>query len=471
MLGALPLRKWSITLAAFSGLCAGQMAWTQVPEKPDTAEKKSPTDAELAESLVQNMGSREKIRAFFSAFQTLTAKMDSAKKEEVESAAQALLAKANQLCADETSLQAINTALKEHGKTVAAGRLLQLVLATSTVKQMGKGQVAIGQLKVGDGKLAPDMVVAQMVIQPDGWFATEIGTIAKPLGFRAAGYLPLDVKLPEAKGVLNLGTVEIKPLGPTDGGLVRGKVAYEGPDGAADLKATLNFSVPPVNSLSGGYRPRKKWPQPEAVTVAKDGTFEIKGVTPGEHVISLQTGKHEDLYREVSLKAGETNDLGTLTLRSTDLGFHLKKDAPKAGKIAWEKDVETARKRALAENRPMMIMMTATWCGPCKMLEGKTLSDPWVQQFLKGFVLVKAYEDKAVEKEYGLNGYPTLVFTDHTGKEKSRTVGYQTPPAFSGQILWACQELDAPVDPDLKTLSDKQVVRVPPKPKKPAKVN
>jgi thioredoxin-related protein len=106
------------------------------------------------------------------------------------------------------------------------------------------------------------------------------------------------------------------------------------------------------------------------------------------------------------------------------------------------------------------------------MLEAQTLSDPWVQQFMKKFVVVKAYEDKEVEKQYGLNGYPTLVFTDKVGKELHRTVGYQPAGAFSGQILKACQELNIPADKDLQALAEKGVVKSPPAPQKaPAKLN
>ena len=137
-------------------------------------------------------------------------------------------------------------------------------------------------------------------------------------------------------------------------------------------------------------------------------------------------------------------------------------------KFPWEKDIEAARKRAKDEGKPMMIMMTATWCGPCKMLESKTLSDPWVQKFLKEFVVVQAYEDKEVEKLYDGNAYPTLVFTDKTGKEMHRTLGYQPAGVFSGNILKACQELGIPPDADLKTLADKKVVKVPAAAKKAA---
>ena len=61
-------------------------------------------------------------------------------------------------------------------------------------------------------------------------------------------------------------------------------------------------------------------------------------------------------------------------------------------------------------------MMTATWCGPCKMLESETLNYRWIRQFLAPFVLVQAFEDKDVEKTYGLGGYPTLAFCDSAWK-------------------------------------------------------
>src|SRR5207253_280925 len=90
------------------------------------------------------------------------------------------------------------------------------------------------------------------------------------------------------------------------------------------------------------------------------------------------------------------------------------------------------------------VMMTATWCGWCKVLEKETLSDPWVRHFLSGFVLVKAYEDRAVEQKYGLSGYPTLVFTDSAGKSVHKTVGHQAQLPFSRE----CARAESNTRPD-----------------------
>lgn len=455
---------WVITAAALfsqNGTAPGQAT-------PGTQERKTPSPRESVDALIQSLGKKEKSRDFFIAYTTLNAKLDA---NEAEQTAGTILAKIGDLAPEGEISKVIETTRKDKGDVVAARRLLDLTRTVNQVKNLKRGKVVFGQIQIEDGKLEPDMVLAQMAIHPDGWFSTEIGNTDQPLSLAAEGYRPLEVKIPKTEGPSDLGTIVMKKVSPSDLGELKGKVTFEGPDGTNELRATMSFSVPKPNSVTGGYMPRKKWPQPQTLTIAKDGSFEVKGLTPGNYYLSLQTTKHEPVAKLVTVKSGSLEELGALTLRTTDLGYHIKKEAPKAGKFPWEKDIETARKRALAEGKPMMIMMTATWCGPCKALEGNTLSDPWVQQFLKDFIVVKAYEDKAVEKQYGLNGYPTLVFTDKNGKEFHRSVGNQPAATFAGQVLKACQELEAPIDPDLKALAEKKVIKVPASPRKPVPLN
>ena len=453
--------RWRHAVSALVLLAGVSLAAAQEAKPEPKVQPKAPTDTELAEALVKASGQKDKRREFFDAYRGLGARLENQDAAVAKKTAEVVLARLNDLLPAGQAREAITKAVKAPGGTIAAQRLLALAQAQNLVGATGKGKAVFGQLKVEDGKVSPEMVLAQMVIMPDGWFATEIGDTAKPLGFRAAGYRPLDADIPDETDQQDLGVLTMQPVGKGDGATLKGKVVFEGPDGSKELTATVSLSVPMPNTLTGGYSPRKKWPQPQPITVGKDGTFEVRDATPGDHFLSLQSPRHEGINRRVSVKAGATEDLGALTLRTTDLGYYIGREAPKAVKFPWEKDIEAARKRAKDEGKPMMIMMTATWCGPCKMLESKTLSDPWVQKFLKEFVVVQAYEDKEVEKLYDGNAYPTLVFTDKTGKEMHRTLGYQPAGVFSGNILKACQELGIPPDADLKTLADKKVVKVP----------
>jgi thiol:disulfide interchange protein DsbD len=81
----------------------------------------------------------------------------------------------------------------------------------------------------------------------------------------------------------------------------------------------------------------------------------------------------------------------------------------------------------------------ADWCLPCKELDDKTFSDPRVAAELQRFVRIKAdltsAEDpttKALTKQYGIIGVPTIVFLDASGNEvpSARVTGFEPPEKF-----------------------------------------
>jgi thiol-disulfide isomerase/thioredoxin len=228
-------------------------------------------------------------------------------------------------------------------------------------------------------------------------------------------------------------------------------VALDDPKGAGTTSIQLSLRVPPANTPHNGYSPRHRWPQPIKVAVSKSGGFTAKGLSPSAYTMIVEATGHTRTIQRVRLTKGEEKDAGTITLKTTDLGFYIGKAAPRTGELAWEKDYPSALKKAQAEKKRVMVMMTATWCGPCKMLEKETLNDPWIRHFLASFVIVKAYEDKDVEKTYGMNGYPTLVFTDSAGKEAYRTIGHQPVLAFAAVCAKAHTKLGRKLPSELES--------------------
>lgn len=76
--------------------------------------------------------------------------------------------------------------MKDAKKSVAAAELLlQMAKSRKIVTELGRGGVIIGRLVVADGKLEPDLVLAQMPVLADGSFAGEVGDMAKTVAFRA----------------------------------------------------------------------------------------------------------------------------------------------------------------------------------------------------------------------------------------------------------------------------------------------
>ncbi len=124
--------------------------------------------------------------------------------------------------------------------------------------------------------------------------------------------------------------------------------------------------------------------------------------------------------------------------------------------LPWEKDYATALAKAKAGQRPMFIMLTATWCGPCKLLEAQTLTNHAVLEGLKEFVWVKAYEDKALDEKFEQTGYPTLVFFNpETDQPIYKTAGYQPAGEFIQQVIKTRQIAGLPMTKEMKEIAAK----------------
>jgi len=146
----------------------------------------------------------------------------------------------------------------------------------------------------------------------------------------------------------------------------------------------------------------------------------------------------------------------TVFVCSTLHGFDSTLVAKDPEKLPWEASYEVAREKAVREKRPLFVMMTATWCGPCKSLESKTLPDDLVLKGLEDFVWVQAFEDKSVEAKYGCNGYPTLAFVDPASdKVLYKTVGFQAAGPFLKVVIAARQEAGLKLNERLERLAAK----------------
>ena len=77
------------------------------------------------------------------------------------------------------------------------------------------------------------------------------------------------------------------------------------------------------------------------------------------------------------------------------------------------------------------------------------------------FVVVKAYEDREVEKKYGLRGYPTLVFIDSSGNAAHTCVGYMPAYTFATHCAQGLRGTATELPPEIETLMEKKVITIP----------
>ena len=112
--------------------------------------------------------------------------------------------------------------------------------------------------------------------------------------------------------------------------------------------------------------------------------------------------------------------------------------APCFAAEGWITDMDAAKKQAAEQKKDLMIEFTGSdWCPPCMQLRANVFSKPDFQKDAqKNFVLVeldyprgkeqskemKAANDKLAQ-QYGVQGFPTIVFADASGKPFGGFVG------------------------------------------------
>lgn len=118
---------------------------------------------------------------------------------------------------------------------------------------------------------------------------------------------------------------------------------------------------------------------------------------------------------------------------------------------AWLTDYPQALKVAAEKKKPVLLDFTGSdWCPPCKQLKRTVFdTDEFARYAREHLVLVEvdfprskpqsselAAQNQRLQKQYSIEGYPTLILLSPEGKEIKRSVGFSGggPKAF---IQWA----------------------------------
>jgi thioredoxin-related protein len=117
----------------------------------------------------------------------------------------------------------------------------------------------------------------------------------------------------------------------------------------------------------------------------------------------------------------------------------------------WMTDWEAAKAKAKAENKPILINFTGTdWCGWCIRIEKEVFSKKEFQEYAaKNLILMEVdfpkkkeqsaelkTQNKALDKEFKIEGYPTIFLLDAEGKKISEDIGYREggPEAYAKHL-------------------------------------
>jgi thioredoxin-related protein len=117
----------------------------------------------------------------------------------------------------------------------------------------------------------------------------------------------------------------------------------------------------------------------------------------------------------------------------------------------WMTDWEAAKAKAKEEKKPILINFTGTdWCGWCIRIEKEVFSQKEFKEYAaKNLILMEVdfpkrkeqaaelkAQNKALDKEFKIEGYPTIYLLDAEGKKISEDIGYREggPAAYTKHL-------------------------------------
>ena len=134
---------------------------------------------------------------------------------------------------------------------------------------------------------------------------------------------------------------------------------------------------------------------------------------------------------------GATLLLAPLVLPLVSHAGPRKKASSKAktptNKIVWRTDLAVALKESRKSGKPIFIDVYTDWCGPCKMLDDTVYRDKAFIKESREWIMVKINPEKSsagakVAEKYKVTGFPTLIFTDSSGKQVHSFSGASSAP-------------------------------------------
>lgn len=106
--------------------------------------------------------------------------------------------------------------------------------------------------------------------------------------------------------------------------------------------------------------------------------------------------------------------------------------------IVWQKDFRQAARQSARQRKPMLVLVTAPWCGYCQKMQRETFTDRNIADAVNtGYLPVMVDNDtnERLVGALGVEGLPTTLVISPDLKVISSTSGYQSAKELQATLI------------------------------------
>jgi thioredoxin-related protein len=126
-----------------------------------------------------------------------------------------------------------------------------------------------------------------------------------------------------------------------------------------------------------------------------------------------------------------------LLLLATATSLAFASDFPK-GSPTFNSSSGPALTAAKKSGKPVIMVFSAAWCGPCQAMKKDVYPSEAVKAFHDKFIWayldVDDASNESIASKYGVSSIPHIEFLDASGKEIDKQIGGESPEAFAKKL-------------------------------------